>query len=252
MRESNTPDKHANDRTLYLLASFVGNAAQITVKSGEKYSGIFSAASIPKDSTESQHYVLKMTKRVSSQSQQVNGSADSSDEYVGHGENHTMVFDMKDIAQVSVPNVSADKIQAKLANGKISPNHASHGLTLVGTSGNFRTDTDISGNAATRERELQRWEPAADLAPDMSLGGSGSTNWDQFETNERLYGVRTDYDENFYTTTIDRSAPSYKQRAAAADKLAREIEGTATTNSHMAEERGQIVEGSNGMDEEDK
>lgn len=86
----------------------------------------------------------------------------------------------------------------------------------------------------------------------MSLGGSGSTNWDQFETNERLYGVRTDYDENFYTTTIDRSAPSYRQRAAAAEKLAREIEGTATTNSHMAEERGQAVEGSNGMDEEER
>ena len=125
-------------------------------------------------------------------------------------------------------------------------------LTSPGTSGSFRTDTDISGNAAARERELQRWEPMAESTPDMALTGSTNGNWDQFETNERLYGVTTDYDESFYTTTIDRSAPSYKQRAAAAEKLAREIEGTSTTNSHMAEERGQMAEGTNGTDEEEK
>lgn len=103
-----------------------------------------------------------------------------------------------------------------------------------------------------RERELQRWEPSSDVGVDLSLSAAGNASWDQFETNERLYGVKTDYDESFYTTSIDRSHPSYKQKAAMAEKVAREIEGSIATNSHMAEERGQASERDNHLDEEDK
>jgi len=85
----------------------------------------------------------------------------------------------------------------------------------------------------------------------MSSGGQ-SRPWDQFETNERITGLKTDYDESFYTTTIDRSAPSYRNRVAAADKLAREIESTVSSNSHIAEERGQTDATANGVDEEDR
>lgn len=86
----------------------------------------------------------------------------------------------------------------------------------------------------------------------MSFAEAGQTSWDQFEANERLYGLKTDYDETFYTTAIDRSAPSYNQRAAAAEKIAREIETSSTTNAHIAEERGQAAEAADGRDEEDR
>ncbi len=122
-------------------------------------------------------------------------------------------------------------------------------LIVPGTS-NFLTDADISGNLALRERELQRWEPTSDSTVDLSLNGARGT-WDQFETNERLYGLKTNYDENIYTTSIDRSHPSYKERAAAADRLVREIEGSTTTNLHVAEERGFLRDDS-GIDEEDR
>jgi serine/threonine protein kinase len=46
--------------------------------------------------------------------------------------------------------------------------------------------------------------------------------WDQFK------GLTTDYEESFYTTTIDRNHPLYMQRAARAEKIAREIEGSAS------------------------
>jgi len=85
----------------------------------------------------------------------------------------------------------------------------------------------------------------------MTSGGH-SRPWDQFETNERITGLKTDYDESFYTTTIDRSAPSYRNRVAAADKLAREIESTVSFNPHIAEERGQSDATANGVDEEDR
>jgi len=37
-----------------------------------------------------------------------------------------------------------------------------------------------------------------------------------------------------------------------AEKLAREIEGTTSTNTHVAEERGQASERDGHLDEEDK
>lgn len=64
--------------------------------------------------------------------------------------------------------------------------------------------------------------------------------------------MKSDYDENIYTTTIDRTNPLYKQRLANAERIAREIESSSTTNAHIAEERGLILGDDSGMDEEDK
>ena len=62
----------------------------------------------------------------------------------------------------------------------------------------------------------------------MSLGDSSQTaGWDQFATNQRLYGVESTYDESIYTTEINRNDPRYRQREAEAARIAAEIEGTA-------------------------
>lgn len=105
-----------------------------------------------------------------------------------------------------------------------------------------------------RERELQRWDAGNDdTFGDMSLDASGGTGWDQFATNERMYGVQSTYDENIYTTQIDYSDPKYKAREEQAARIAREIEGSAPANAHVAEERRQnALQGESGLDEEDK
>lgn len=84
----------------------------------------------------------------------------------------------------------------------------------------------------------------------MSLEASSGT-WDQFQTNEQLFGVKSDYDENLYTTRIDRSTPDYRQREAEAQRIAREIEGVAATNAHVREERG-LTNNDDELDEETK
>ena len=127
-------------------------------------------------------------------------------------------------------------------------------LTMAGATAGFRTDADISGNLAFRERSLQRWEPsAADSDVDLSLEGdtSGSGKWDQFEANQQLFGLKSDYDENIYTTRIDKQNPQYQQRLAAAEKIAQEIDAGSATNVHMREERNMSAE-DDGLDEEEK
>merc|ERR1719491_1828107 len=89
---------------------------------------------------------------------------------------------------------------------------------------------------------------------DTALGGleSGSKggigNWDQFATNERKFNVRANYDENLYTTKLDvDNIDSDKRREA--ERIAGEIEGTVSSNIHVAEERNQQIQ--TDYDEED-
>ncbi|OJJ49609.1 hypothetical protein ASPZODRAFT_128095 [Penicilliopsis zonata CBS 506.65] len=236
LKESNTPDSHAHDRLLFLLTSFIGLNATVATKTGDIFTGIFSSASTePNDSS----FVLKMVQRPSQQdSARSNGVSAVATPFLGSAPDHSMSFDSKDIVDISVANVTTADVTVKESNG---------------ASAGFRTDTDISGNLAIRERTLKRWEPAADTNIDMSLESSSHATggWDQFEANERLFGATSNYDENFYTTRIDRSDPTYKRKEAEAARIAREIETSDVDNAHVREERNLAPIGGTGHDEED-
>lgn len=73
--------------------------------------------------------------------------------------------------------------------------------------------------------------------------------WDQFTVNEQKFGVKTTYDETFYTTALDKSKVS-REAEERAKKIAAEIEGTATDNVHIAEERGHQLQTDGAYDEE--
>lgn len=85
----------------------------------------------------------------------------------------------------------------------------------------------------------------------MSLETSGGAGWDQFAANERMYGVQSSYDENIYTTEINRNDPQYRRREAEAARIAAEIERSAPADAHVAEERRTDAMGE-GLDEEEK
>lgn len=103
---------------------------------------------------------------------------------------------------------------------------------------------------SVRERNLQRWEPSVESDVDLSLEHSDGA-WDQFQANEQKFGLRTDYDENIYTTRIDKGNPRYRQQEAEAARIAREIEGTSAENAHVREERG-LKNEDEELDEEEK
>lgn len=224
----------------------------MTLKNGEQFAGIFSGASLEQARPQ---YTLKMVKRTKSPSnEQANGNSELSDEFEGSGDEHVMSFDVQDTIDLSVPSVELLTSSPKAQNGTYTAG-LQRNITDsdLGAASFFRTDADISGNLAMRERELQRWEPGPDTEVDLSLEESNhSGGWDQFAANEKLYNVRSDYDEDMYTTTINRSDPLYKLREAEAAKIAREILGSAPTDAHVAEERGLKNETDSGLDEEDK
>jgi hypothetical protein len=89
--------------------------------------------------------------------------------------------------------------------------------------------------------------PAAAAATSGALSGSIG-KWDQFHANEKLFNVKSSFDENLYTTELDKSKLHTKQ-ILKAERLAREIEGSVSANLHIQQERNQAIEGD--YDEED-
>ena len=69
--------------------------------------------------------------------------------------------------------------------------------------------------------------PSFQRQDDVTFGPGASNNggWDQFAENERLFGVRTHFDENEYTTKLDRTAKDYKEREKRAEQIAAQIIG---------------------------
>mmetsp|Transcript_25564 Transcript_25564/g.28437 ORF Transcript_25564/g.28437 Transcript_25564/m.28437 type:complete len:582 (+) Transcript_25564:20-1765(+) len=125
-----------------------------------------------------------------------------------------------------------------------------HPLGSSNRESGFKTDTQISSNKS-RERELQAWDGGDDTNMSLEQNEDYGKGWDQFETNRKLFGVQSTFDENEYTTPIDRRSENYEARAAYASRMAAKIQGTVATNPHMAEERGQKIE-DDYMDEEDR
>ena len=78
-------------------------------------------------------------------------------------------------------------------------------------------------------------------------------NWDQFELNKKMYNVVSTYDENLYTTKLDKNKISEEDKIYA-DKIYKEIMGANNKekNVHVLEDRGLIKEKEEELDEEDK
>ena len=131
--------------------------------------------------------------------------------------------------------------------------------------GDSFTDAGIS-RGERFERELVAWAPtegdgladAGGLLEDPAMrsknakgwggGQSGAAGWDQFAANKSKFNVDTTFDENIYTTAIDKNAVGISE--AEADRIAREIMSQGSTNVHVQEERGLRVTAD--YDEEDR
>lgn len=63
-------------------------------------------------------FLLKMVQRTSREGQpRTNGVSDVATPYIGDAPEHTMTFDIKDVADIAVPNVTTAEVSAKEPNG---------------------------------------------------------------------------------------------------------------------------------------
>lgn len=156
------------------------------------------------------------------------------------GEGDTKGITLHNVRDLNAAAGAQDKEHVFIASTNIADYRsgpASSDARQPNGSGNpdsFKTDTDISRlTQPRRERELQAW---VGDGPGEALGGSGKNkdeqtfgsgtaggSWDQFAANESLFGVKPTFDEDAYTTKIDRNAADFKERERKAQAIANEI-----------------------------
>lgn len=211
--------------------------AEVGTKGGARYRGIVKSV----DASGPVAVVLSGAVRLDAVTSHGNGARPTPTEVVIKAEDLVDLF--------------AAKVDLTRAPSVASPAPANRGQ---GSSA-WKTDTDISGALPARERVLQAWQPPQenegfsieDEAVSTSKIGASGKKWDQFAANEKLFGVKSQWDEDVYTHKLDTSRPDFAKRQAEAEKIAREIESSSSTNAHVLEERGVAIDDS-GLTEEDK
>ncbi|KAG8341611.1 Ataxin 2 SM domain [Trypanosoma vivax] len=116
---------------------------------------------------------------------------------------------------------------------------------------NAKIRSDAPGRAETcrSEAPMAKFDWAEDGANELLESEPHQTGaWNQFEANEKSFGVKTSYNEEFYTTRLDHSKITEEQRQLA-DRVAREIESSSTRGIAHRVEREECLRGDENIDE---
>lgn len=211
-----------NQHLLQLTACLVGQPVEVQVKCGSIYSGVFHTANAEKN----HGIVLRMVYLIKDGT--MKGKADPAKELAVLPYKEYVIF-AKDIVQIIAKDVPLRG--ETLQNGRVRENRAE-----------MLTDSLLSqGRHGDQERELKPWTPdtndSRNLELESTFENTWNRNWDQFETNRTLFGVESTFNEELYTTKLEKG-PQMREREREAWRIAREIEEQTTRNSHLAEERG--------------
>eukprot|EP00577_Skeletonema_sp_RCC1716_P008540 CAMPEP_0113418096 /NCGR_PEP_ID=MMETSP0013_2-20120614/26016_1 /TAXON_ID=2843 ORGANISM="Skeletonema costatum, Strain 1716" /NCGR_SAMPLE_ID=MMETSP0013_2 /ASSEMBLY_ACC=CAM_ASM_000158 /LENGTH=743 /DNA_ID=CAMNT_0000305293 /DNA_START=13 /DNA_END=2241 /DNA_ORIENTATION=- /assembly_acc=CAM_ASM_000158 len=250
------------ERFLHLCISMIGQTVTLTQTNGLVLEGIFHTfAPFENQPTEVKNvYVIQACRMVKPPTDASEGTFENG---------ATVLVPAAKVASVHVKSMRLD-----------AANAAEKGVGPSGTSEDmFQTDSQISGGKGGSDNLVaagSEWISAGDggdalEGPSSSRGGGGEAMnwrskkspasgglsgkpgdsigaWDQFAANQEKFGVKTSFDENLYTTKLDKDKID-QAKLKHAERIAREIEGQATTNIHLAEERNQKL--ALDFDEED-
>ncbi|XP_033142293.1 polyadenylate-binding protein-interacting protein 4 isoform X2 [Brassica rapa] len=233
--EDGSLKRRSRDSLVYLTTCMIGHLVEAYLKNGSVYSGIFHAADVEKDFG----IVLKMASLVKDGT--LRGHKSRS-EFVRKPPYKTFIITGDELVQVVAKDLSV------FSDGKLKAVQSEKSVELL-------TDSSISKSCRVDQgRELKPWLPDGQVPEGLDnvfdkpwkRGG-----WDQFKVNQERFGVRSTFNEEMYTTPLDRGLWT-RELEEKAREIAREIEGENTGDLHVAEERGLQVNEKFDTDEEAK
>ncbi|XP_057455412.1 polyadenylate-binding protein-interacting protein 3-like isoform X2 [Lotus japonicus] len=231
--EGSSYESPSHDRLVYITTCLIGHQVEVQVNNGSIYSGIFHATNTDKDFG----IILKMARLI------MDGSlrGQKSGEEFFSKTSKILIIPAKELVQVIAQDVSVTR------DDLLSESyHDMHQEIMV--------DSLISQSRHVESgRELKPWVPDEDdpQCPELDniFDGQWNRGWDQFETNATLFGVKSTFNEELYTTKLEKG-PQTRELEKQALRLAREIEGEETHDLHLAEERGLPIHEDFDIDEE--
>ncbi|XP_057459797.1 polyadenylate-binding protein-interacting protein 4-like isoform X1 [Actinidia eriantha] len=224
----------SRERLVYLTTCLIGHHVEVQAADGSLFSGIFHATNAEEDFG----IVLKMADpiRIGSLPGQM-----SITDNISKGPSKTLIIPAKELVQITAKGVS------------VTRDGFTNDLQHVKQQ-DIMLDASISQlRHVEAERQLERWVPDEDnpQCPELEniFDGHWNRGWDQFEANEALFGVKSTFDEELYTTKLERG-PQTRELEREALRIAKEIEGEETQDLHLAEERGVDLDENFDIDEE--
>ncbi|KAK4365638.1 hypothetical protein RND71_013518 [Anisodus tanguticus] len=223
----------SRDRLTYLSSCLVGLQVEVRVMDGSVFSGILHATNADKDFG----IILKMAHLIKDSSEGMKNTSET----FSKPPSKTLIIPGKEFVQATAKGVptTLDGFRTEFMLEQ------QQGLLI---------DSCISQSRHIEvERQLERWVPDDDApeCPELEniFDGHWNRGWDQFEANETLFGVKSTFDEDLYTTKLERG-PQMSELEKEALRIAREIEGEDTRDLHLAEERGIQLHENLEVDEE--
>lgn len=211
----------SRDRLIYLSTCLIGHQVEVQVMDGSVFSGILHATNAEKDFG----IILKMAHLIKDSSEGMKNTSEA----FSKPPSKTLIILGKEFVQVTAKGVptTLDGFRTEV---------------MLEQQQELLTDSCISQSRHIEvERQLERWVPDDDApeCPELDnvFDGHWNRGWDQFEANETLFGVKSTFDEDLYTTKLERG-PQMSELEKEALRIAREIEGEDTRDFHLAEERG--------------
>ncbi|XP_024006325.1 polyadenylate-binding protein-interacting protein 3 isoform X2 [Eutrema salsugineum] len=235
-REAGSVDSPYRDLFVYLTTCKIGHHVEVHLKNGSVYSGIFHSTDVKNNFG----IILKMACLIREGG--LRGMTPRSP-LVSKPPSKTFIIPADELVQVITKDLPV------YSNNGSNSVQSEKPLELL-------TDSSISQSYhVDLERELKRWVPDEDVpdCPELEnvFDDPWKRGWNQFEVNETLFGVTSTFDEELYTTKLERG-PRTRELEEQALRIAREIEGENTRDLHVAEERGLQLSGKFDIDEETK
>jgi PAB1-binding protein PBP1 len=224
----------SRDRLVYLTTCLIGQHVEVQTNDGAVYSGIFHSADAEGDFG----ILLKMARLTKAGSSQGQKSISDS---VSKPPTKSFIIPAARLVQLTAKGVSVTRD----AGNEIQREKQQEMMTDSSISQSYHADA---------ERELERWVPDEDnpeCPPELEniFDDPWNRGWDQFEANEALFGVKSTFNEELYTTKLARG-PQTRDLEREALRIAKEIEAEDTKDIHLAEERGIQIHGIRELDEE--
>ncbi|XWS12118.1 hypothetical protein CRYUN_Cryun37aG0062700 [Craigia yunnanensis] len=227
-------ESSSRDRLVFLTTCLIGHPVEVHVQNGSIYTGIFHATDAEKDFG----IILKMARLLKDGTLRGHKAITES---VSKAPSKILIIPAKELVQVIAKDVAvtSDGFASELQ-------HEKHQEILIDSAISQSRHVEVG-------RELEPWVPDGDhpQSPELEniFDSPWNRNWDQFETNQKLFGVKSTFNEELYTTKLDRG-PQMRELEKEAMRIAREIEGEETQDLHLAEERGFDLHDNFDIDEE--
>ncbi|PPR96206.1 hypothetical protein GOBAR_AA24463 [Gossypium barbadense] len=244
-------ESSSRDRVVYLTTCLIGHPVEVHVKNGSIYTGIFHATDAEKDFG----IILKMARLIKDGTLQGDRAIM---EFVSKAPSKIFIIPDEELVQV----MAKFTLNINLVVQILIPGCGCKPVTRDGFASELQHEKhqEILIDSATSqspqhegERVLAPWVPREDdpQCPELEniFDSPWIRNWDQFETNQKLFGVKSTFNEELYTTKLERG-PHMREFEREAMRIAREIEGEETQDLHLAEERGFDLHDNFDIDEE--